>query len=390
MIVTTSNSAPITRSRVQQAVGDAPRSTSKPKRNHSTRARPAKPALMVFQDAPPPTPSKDAASVRTKKVLQPSTTNTLPQTVIKDDASKKDGQKTETTENIKPTKTPAKAHIVVSSQSIEAKESVEIHKTEQLSRDLAQRLMASTSLQQEGTPVKNVQATNQDAAMFATPPQPPSYTELLTPLLSRSKIPTLQPVSNVTDLFLPLNVSPLALSQAYLNSLNSISPLAAYQQPILTPNDLAHVPFQQEICQPATNVSTHRLDRSPRAKMRYSPSKQQWFEVDEETGSPRIANENIEVGTPGSPTRRGALSTPLKMSGLQLLEKRKGKKDMDARLAQHVELGRGLPSPLGRGSKLATPSKASKVDDDKDLDDVRRLREASLEVCRFFLTSNES
>ena len=386
MPVTTSNSAPITRSRVQQPVGDATKSASKPKRNNSTRARPAKSVLKIFQDALPPTPSKDAGSLRTKKVLQPSTTNTLPQTVIKDDTSKRDGKKTE----IRPTKTPAKAHIVVASQSTEAKENVEIQETEQLSRDLAQRLMASTSLLQEGTPVKNVAATNQDASMFATPPQPPSYTELLTPLLSQSKIPTLQPISNVADLFLPLNVSPLALSQAYLNSLNSNSPLAAYQQPVLVPNDLAHAAFQQEMCQPATNVSTHRLDRSPRAKMRYSPSKQQWFEVDEETGSPRVAKEEVTVGTPVSPTRRGALSTPLKMSGLQLLEKKKGKKDVDARLAQHVELGRGLPSPLGRGSKLATPSKASKVEDDKDLDDVQRLREASLEVCRFLQASNQS
>lgn len=381
MPVTNSNSAPITRSRVQQPLAEQPKSASKPRRNNSTRTRPAKSTLKVFQDALPPTPSKDAGSVRVKNVLRPSATNTLPQTVIKGDAPKKVGEKTETTDDIKPTDTPVKVQIVAP-QTNEDKENAEFQQSEQLSRILAQRLLASASQPQHGTPVKNAEAT-QNASMFATPPQPLSYTELLTPLLSRSKIPTLKPISNVTDLFLSFDVSPLALTQAYVNSLNAISPSVAYQKSLFVPHELPYAPRQQEMCPPATNVSTHRLDRSPRAKMRYSPSRQQWFEVDKETGSPRVAKEEASVASPGSPTRRGAPLTPLKMSGLQLLEKKMGKRDADVRVAQHVELGRGFPSPLGRGSKLATPSKALKDEEKKDLDDVRRLREASVEVCYF-------
>ena len=62
------------------------------------------------------------------------------------------------------------------------------------------------------------------------------------------------------------------------------------------------------------------------------------------------------------------------MSGLQLLEKKSSRK------SQHVELGRGYPSPLAKVSKMSTPVKPV-ASGDKDLDDVRRLREASLEVC---------
>lgn len=386
MPVTNSNSAPVTQTRAQHLLGEEPKSASKPKRNNSTRARPAKSALKVFQDALPPTPSKEAGSVRTKKVLQPSATNTLPQTVIKEETAKKDGEKTRTTEIVKPASTPAKPRAVAEPQRTtddkEKKENPDVQQSESLSRILAQRLLASASQPQNATPIKNADTTAQDSPMFATPPQPISYTELLTPLLSRSKIPILKPVSNVADLFLPFDVSPLALSQAYVNSLNAISPSSTYQQSLFIPDGYAQAP-QQEMCPPATNVSTHRLDRSPRAKMRYSPSKQHWFEVDEETGSPRVAKDEIVVASPGSPIRRNAPVTPLKMSGLQLLEKKMGRRDADGRVAQHVELGRGFPSPLGRGSKLATPSKGLMDDGKKDADDVRRLREASLEVCYF-------
>jgi hypothetical protein len=70
------------------------------------------------------------------------------------------------------------------------------------------------------------------------------------------------------------------------------------------------------------------------------------------------------------------------MNGAKLLDRMGAKKEKSVRMAQQVELGRGFPSPLGKGVRVDTPTK-SVVGDTKDLDDVRRLREASLEVCAF-------
>lgn len=386
-----SNSAPISRARAQLA-NENVKSSPRPRRNNSTRNRPAKSAIKVFQDAVQTTPSKDAGSVRTRKVLQASNTNTLPQTPLNEGKAGKNGveKKTESSDLATPEKVQEKPATsddnaapikpVIENQNVDAGHD------EPLSRVLARRLVSPPTSQEISTPVRkaDITPTQLDAAqmdpglsMFSTPPQAISYADLLSPYLSQSKIPTLQPVTNVADLFLPLSISPLALSQAYADALQSVASAASiYQDPILNGSP-ASASVQQEMTPPATNVSTHRLDRSPKAKMRYSPSRQQWFAVDEETGSPRVSKEDMpSMASPGSPTKRGG---KLKLNGTQLLDRMSGRKEKSVRMAQHVELGRGLPSPLGKGVKIDTPTKTI-VDDPKDLDDVRRLREASLEV----------
>lgn len=384
-----SKSAPLTRSRTQHASEDM-RSASKPRRSNSTRSRPLKSAIKVFQDAVQTTPSKDAGSVRARRALQPSNTNTLPQVPLNDgkgrkadDADVKSAIDLETTDKASE---KIQTSVEALNPSIEDQENVNAEHGESLSRVLARRVISPPSSQQLSTPVRkadfepsqlNLPQTDSGLSLFATPPQAISYADLLSPYLSQSKIPTLQPITNVADLFLPLNISPLVLSQAYVNALNSLtSASSVYQSP-----DFAKSPSSgsllQEMSPPATNVSTHRLDRSPKAKMRYSPSRQQWFAVDEETDSPRVGRDDImSTASPGSPTKRGG---QLKLNGAQLLDRIGGRKEKSVRMAQHVELGRGFPSPLSKGVKVDTPTKTV-VDDTKDLDDVRRLREASLEV----------
>lgn len=388
-----SNSAPLTRSRAQEA-NEETKSVPKPRRNNSTRSRPVKSALKVFQDPAQTTPSKDAGSVRTRQALRPSNTNTLPQTPLNDAKTlKKDEAKSKKPSDLKltdkvteNTQTPVK----VSEPGIEKQENVSAAQNEQLSRILARRLMSSPSTEQVSTPARkgndeisqsSIAQAESDSSLFATPPQSISYADLLTPFLTQSKMPTLHPVTNVADLLLPLSISPLALSQAYINSLNPVTSASSiYQSPLFFPESSTCSSFQQEMCPPATNVSTHRLDRSPKAKMRYSPSREQWFPVDEETGSPRVArDDDASMVSPGSPTKRGG---QLKMNGAKLLDRMGAKKEKSVRMAQQVELGRGFPSPLGKGVRVDTPTK-SVVGDTKDLDDVRRLREASLEVCAF-------
>lgn len=336
------------------------------------------------------TPSKDAGSVRARRALQPSNTNTLPQVPLNDgkgrkadDADVKSAIDLETTDKASE---KIQTSVEALNPSIEDQENVNAEHGESLSRVLARRVISPPSSQQLSTPVRkadfepsqlNLPQTDSGLSLFATPPQAISYADLLSPYLSQSKIPTLQPITNVADLFLPLNISPLVLSQAYVNALNSLtSASSVYQSP-----DFAKSPSSgsllQEMSPPATNVSTHRLDRSPKAKMRYSPSRQQWFAVDEETDSPRVGRDDImSTASPGSPTKRGG---QLKLNGAQLLDRIGGRKEKSVRMAQHVELGRGFPSPLSKGVKVDTPTKTV-VDDTKDLDDVRRLREASLEV----------
>lgn len=383
-----SNSAPITRSRTHLANEDV-KSSPRPRRNNSTRTRPVKSAIKVFQDAVQTTPSRDAGSVRTRRALQPSNTNTLPPTPLNngkggqsDVAKPNKPSDTETTEEV-PEKTTTSDD--VAEPIIRKQDSVDLQHDESLSRALARRLISPPSSQQISTPVRkadnnpaqsDLAQTDSGLSMFATPPQAISYADLLSPYLSQSKIPSLQPVTNVADLFLPLNISPLALSQAYADALNSVASASSiYQSPVFTGSPSSGS-FQEEMSPPATNVSTHRLDRSPKAKMRYSPSRQQWFAVDEETGSPRVSKEDlVSMASPGSPTKRGQL----KLNGTQLLDRTGGRKEKIVRMAQHVELGRGFPSPLGKGTKVDTPTKVV-VGDAKDLDDVRRLREASLEV----------
>ncbi|KAJ9114993.1 hypothetical protein QFC22_005321 [Naganishia vaughanmartiniae] len=386
-----SNSPPITRSRVQQTAKEDTSSPLKLKKAQSTRPRSTRSTLKVFQDAPLSTPSKSTGSRQTKTPLQPTSTNILPKssvssgklqkgdgaldfnkpTVVKPVVTVDDGptEEVETPSKLTQSTKPETSNDAAADPS----------QDEQLSRLLARRLLSQSSGALE-TPVRNRIAPLGQQSMFsdsttsllATPPQQISYSDLLSPFLSDSKIPTLNPVFNLEDLLLPLAISPLALSQAYLNALG---PLTPKQQSIYAASLSHTVPVLQptpssNMTPPATHVSTHRLDRSPKAKMRYSPSRQQWFSVDEETGSPRVAEEERGMmASPGSPTRRG---TPMKMSGLQLLEKKSSRK------AQHVELGRGIPSPLAKTSKIGTPVK-SLVSEDKDLDDVRRLREASLE-----------
>lgn len=380
-----SNSAPITRSRVQQATNDNISSPMKIKKSQSTRPKSTRSTLKVFQDAPTDTPSKTKGSTRSKTPLQPTSTNILPKssassgklqkgdgaldfqkpTVLKPvvtvDESEKEGQT--------PDKPIQSAETETSNES-----EVDPAQNEQLSRLLARRLLSQSSGLPD-TPVRNHQRLTlpeSTSSLLATPPQQISYSDLLSPFLSDSKIPTLNPIVNVGDLLLPLAISPLALSQAYLNALGPVTPnhQSVYSSPLSHPGSVLQPTLSSNMTPPATHVSTHRLDRSPKAKMRYSPSRQQWFSVDEETGSPRVAEEErAAMVSPGSPTRRGA---PMKMSGLQLLERKSNRK------SQHTELGRGFPSPLSKTSKMGTPVKASS--EDKDLDDVRRLREASLEA----------
>ncbi|KAI5454230.1 hypothetical protein NCC49_004292 [Naganishia albida] len=104
-----SNSAPISRARAQLANEDV-KSSPRPRRNNSTRNRPAKSAIKVFQDAVQTTPSKDAGSVRTRKVLQASNTNTLPRTPLNEGKVGKNGveKKTESSDLATPEKVQEK------------------------------------------------------------------------------------------------------------------------------------------------------------------------------------------------------------------------------------------------------------------------------------------
>jgi hypothetical protein len=302
-----------------------------------------------------------------------------------DDAKNKTATELETTDKASE---KIQTTIETPNTSVEEQKNLNAGKDEPLSRVLARRLISPPSNQQLSTPVRkavneppesDLPQTDSGISLFATPPQAINYTDLLSPYLSQSKIPTLQPITNVADLFLPLSISPLALSQAYANALQSLASASSMQQSPVYDESPSSGSFLQEMSPPATNVSTHRLDRSPKAKMRYSPSRQQWFAVDEETGSPRVGRDDImSTASPGSPTKRGG---QLKLNGAQLLDRIGGGKEKSVRMAQHVELGRGFPSPLSKGAKVDTPTK-SVVDDTKDLDDVRRLREASLEVSR--------
>ncbi|KAJ9124893.1 hypothetical protein QFC24_002822 [Naganishia onofrii] len=382
-----SNSAPITRSRVQQAAHGNTSSPLRTKKAQSTRPRSNRSTLKVFQDAPPSTPSKSAGN---KHALQPTFTNILPKSSVSSAKLQKGDGALDFSKPapLKPVVTipsaeedPEIATEPTPSAETETSDDTEAvpSQDEQLSRLLARRLLPQTSGTLD-TPIRNritplgqrLTSSKSTSTLLATPSQQISYSDLLSPFLSHSKIPTLNPIFNVEDLLLPLAISPLALSQAYLNALGSLTPShpSIYSSPLSQPGSVLQSTLSSNMTPPATHVSTHRLDRSPKAKMRYSPSRQQWFSVDEETGSPRVAEREQEaMASPGSPTRRGE---PMKMSGLQLLEKKSSRK------SQHVELGRGYPSPLAKVSKMSTPVKPV-ASGDKDLDDVRRLREASLE-----------
>jgi hypothetical protein len=387
-----SNSAPVTRSRVQQAAHGNTSSPLRTKKAQSTRPRSTRSTLKVFQDAPPSTPSKSAGNKHVKTPLQPTFTNILPKSSVSSAKLQKGDGALDFSKPapLKPVVTipsaeedPEIATEPTPSAETETSDDTEAvpSQDEQLSRLLARRLLSQTSGTLD-TPIRNritplgqrLTSSKSTSTLLATPSQQISYSDLLSPFLSHSKIPTLNPILNVEDLLLPLAISPLALSQAYLNALGSLTPShpSIYSSPLSQPGSALQSTLSSNMTPPATHVSTHRLDRSPKAKMRYSPSRQQWFSVDEETGSPRVAEREQEaMASPGSPTRRGG---PLKMSGLQLLEKKSSRK------SQQVELGRGYPSPLAKVSKMSTPVK-SVASGDKDLDDVRRLREASLEVC---------
>ncbi|KAJ9095591.1 hypothetical protein QFC21_005462 [Naganishia friedmannii] len=384
-----SNSAPITRSRVQRQKNEDTSSPLKHKKAQSTRSRSTRSTLKVFQDAPLSTPSKITGSRQSKTPLQPTSSNILPRSSVSSgklqkgdgalDFGKPAALKPVVTIDT-PEEEPQASSKPMPSAETETSNEVDADPSQdaQLSRLLARRLLSQSSASLD-TPVRNriaplgLQSTlsHSTPSMLATPPRQISYSDLLSPFLSDSKIPTLNPIFNVEDLLLPLAISPLALSQAYLNALGplTLNHQSIYASPLSQPGAVLQPTLSSNMTPPATHVSTHRLDRSPKAKMRYSPSRQQWFSVDEDTGSPRVAEEErVAMASPGSPTRRGV---PLKMSGLQLLEKKQSNRQ------QHVELGRGFPSPLAKTSKMATPVNAGS--EDKDLDDVRRLREASLE-----------
>ncbi|KAJ9103375.1 hypothetical protein QFC19_004474 [Naganishia cerealis] len=390
-----SNSAPIPRNRAQADIEETS-SPLKLKKAQSTRSRPTRSSLRVFQDAPLDTPSKAAGSTRSKTPLQPTSTNILPKPATSSGKLLKGGGALDFKKPtvLKPVvtveapaeeiRTPGKPIQTANATTLSEPETEPLQ-DHQLSRLLARRLLSqasdphATPIRDETAPASQHRLTMSDFAspLFATPPHQMSYTDRFSPVLSNSKIPTLNPITDVADLLLPLNISPLALSQAYLSLLRPI--LANQQQSYASPQPRLGSTVQnklpEEMHSPATHVSTHRLDRSPKAKMRYSPSRQKWFSVEEETGNPRVADDEQAMTSPGSPTRRCA---PLKMNGPQTLETRSSTKEKGVKIAQHMSLGLGYPSPLAKTSNVASPVKLD-VGEDKDLDDVRRLREASLE-----------